>query len=312
MPQQQQQETIREEAQATLKKLEARDPGLRQFLKKAHAYAVFPAVGKAAVVVGGALGHGAVFEKGKFVGYATLSQLTIGVQVGGDTFVELVVFDSPESFERFKKGKTAFSANASAVLVKAGKAGTKDFDKGAAALAYTKGGMLLELSIGGQRFKYKAADEAEEEQDDGKHASGKSKSAAAGKAEGRAGKGDESDEGEEEGQDEEGVGILSRATGGIRKAASRAGGMVKDHPVAAALVAAGLAGAALLAARALRNAGSDQEEGSESEDGENGAEDRAESGSEDGDESEQESQGSEEDESKHDMLGFLRRRRTRA
>jgi hypothetical protein len=302
-------DTIRDEVTATLKKLEAKDPGLKRFLQKAHAYAVFPAVGKAAAVVGGAFGRGAVFEKGRFVGYATLSQMTIGVQLGGDTFSELVVFESKEAFERFKKGKTAFSANASAVLVKAGKAGTKDFEKGVGAFAYTKGGMLLELSIGGQRFKFKPAEEEQE-------AGGKAKAGAGGQAKGQAGEEEESEEGEEQDQDES-TGLLGRATGGIRSAASRVGGLVKDHPVAVTLIGVGLVGGALLATRALRGASAGQDEEAEEED-EGGAEGRAEGGSEEeedesrGAEQERDEGSEEEEESGHDMLGFLRRRRTRA
>src|SRR5215217_4585865 len=151
------------DAQSTLKKLQAKDPGLKKLLEKAYAYAVFPAVGKANLVIGGALGRGEVFEKGKKVGYATITQLTIGVQIGGDTFDEVVVFESRESFERFKRGKTAFAANASAVLVKAGAASAKDFEKGAAVYVYPHGGMMLELAIGGQRFKFKPADEQQDQ-----------------------------------------------------------------------------------------------------------------------------------------------------
>src|SRR4051812_45560916 len=84
--QQQQQPPMRQRVEATLKRLEKKDPGLRQFLKEAYGYAVFPSVGKASLVVGGAYGRGAVFERGKLIGYATISQMTLGVQIGGDTF----------------------------------------------------------------------------------------------------------------------------------------------------------------------------------------------------------------------------------
>src|SRR6476620_10195868 len=100
------------DAPATLKKLQAKDPGLKRLLEKAYGYAVFPAVGKANLVIGGALGRGEVFEKGKKIGYATITQLTIGVSIGGDTYDELVVFENREALERFKRGKTAFAANA--------------------------------------------------------------------------------------------------------------------------------------------------------------------------------------------------------
>src|SRR5947209_18099627 len=114
--------TLRDEVAATLRRLESKDPGLKQLLEDAYGYAVFPTVGKASLVVGGSYGKGAVFEKGKMAGYATISQMTLGVQLGGDTFTEVLVFESKQAMDRFKQGKVAFAANASAVLVKAGAA----------------------------------------------------------------------------------------------------------------------------------------------------------------------------------------------
>src|SRR5687768_9538622 len=154
------QEVIRDthaEVEATLKRIEEIDPGVRALLDRAHGYAVFPSVGKAAAVVGGAYGRGEVFERGKLVGYAAVIQLTIGVQIGGDTLSEIVAFESKEVFDRFKQGRTAFAANASAVLVKAGAAAAKGFEKGAAAFVYSEGGMMLEAAIGGQRFIFRPA-----------------------------------------------------------------------------------------------------------------------------------------------------------
>src|SRR4051812_6947868 len=81
---------------ATLKRLEKKDPGLRKFLDDAYGYVVFPSVGKAALVVGGAYGRGMVFEEGKPIGFATMGQMTIGVQIGGDTYSEVIAFESPE------------------------------------------------------------------------------------------------------------------------------------------------------------------------------------------------------------------------
>ena len=48
-----------------------------------NGYAIFPSVGKAAAVVGGAYGHGVVFEQGKRIGYATIAQMTVGRQQPG-------------------------------------------------------------------------------------------------------------------------------------------------------------------------------------------------------------------------------------
>jgi lipid-binding SYLF domain-containing protein len=143
--------SLHEQVQATLERLFKQDPGLKGLIDRAHAYAVFPSVGKAAAVLGGAYGKGEVFRGDDLIGYAAVAQLTIGVQLGGDTFDELVVFDSKETLDRFKRGKTAFAANAAAVLVKAGAAASANFESGAAVFVYSEGGMMLEAAIGGQR-----------------------------------------------------------------------------------------------------------------------------------------------------------------
>jgi lipid-binding SYLF domain-containing protein len=145
------------DAQATLDRLEARDPGVRQFLKNAHGYAVFPSVGKATAVLGGAFGKGEVFEKGKMIGYAAVAQITIGVQLGGQTFAEVIAFQDKAALERFKDGRWAFAANASAVLVKAGAAASANYERGAAVFIASEGGMMLEAAIGAQRFFYRPA-----------------------------------------------------------------------------------------------------------------------------------------------------------
>ena len=125
-------EELHEESEATLDRLASRDPGLRQLLEHAHGYAVFPSVGKATAVLGGAFGKGEVFEKGKMVGYAGLAQLTLGVQLGGQTFSEVIAFQDKAALDRFKAGRWAFAANASAVLVKAGAAASSNYERGAA------------------------------------------------------------------------------------------------------------------------------------------------------------------------------------
>jgi hypothetical protein len=115
-------EELHGEVRATLDRMEAKDPGLKNLLRHAHAYAVFPSVGKATAVIGGAFGKGEVIRGGRVVGYAALGQLTLGVQLGGQTFSEVIAFQDAAAFDRFKQGRYAFAANASAVMVKAGAA----------------------------------------------------------------------------------------------------------------------------------------------------------------------------------------------
>ncbi len=52
------------------------------FFKSAYGYAIFPSIGKGGVVVGGAHGNGRVYEKGKYVGTTSMTQVTVGAQMG--------------------------------------------------------------------------------------------------------------------------------------------------------------------------------------------------------------------------------------
>jgi hypothetical protein len=86
-----------------------------------------------------------------------VAQLTIGVQLGGDTFVEVVVFENKQALERFKRGRTALAANASAILIKSTASAAADFEKGGQVFVHSEGGMMLEAAIGGQHFAFRPA-----------------------------------------------------------------------------------------------------------------------------------------------------------
>lgn len=148
---------LHEDSRATVRRMAEQDPGLQPLLDKAYGYAVFPSVGKASVVLGGAFGKGEVFQRGHLVGYAGLVQLTLGVQLGGQTFSEIIAFKDRPALERFKTGRTAFAANASAVLVKAGAAASAKFASGVTVFIASEGGMMLEAAVGAQKFVFKPA-----------------------------------------------------------------------------------------------------------------------------------------------------------
>ena len=150
-------EELHGDVQAARERMEARDPGLKALLENAHGYAVFPSIGKATAVLGGAFGKGEVFEQGTMVGYAGVGQLTLGVQVGGQTFSEIIAFQDKSALDRFKAGRWAFAANASAVLVKAGAASTSNYQRGVAVFVSSEGGMMLEAAIGAQKFFFRPA-----------------------------------------------------------------------------------------------------------------------------------------------------------
>jgi len=141
------------EAEAAVHRHEREDPALRERLDRAYAFAVFPSVGRASAVLGATYGLGEVFRNRRLIGYAGLVQITIGVQLGGQTFTEIVIFDDEAALSRFKAGKLSFASNAAAVAAKAGVTTTN----GAEIRVYSKGGFLLEAAIGGQKFVYRSA-----------------------------------------------------------------------------------------------------------------------------------------------------------
>jgi hypothetical protein len=152
-------ESVHSEVEATLARVKSKHRELGPALKKAHGYAVFPAVGRASAVLGGTHGRGEVFEHGELVGYATMSQATVGIQLGGQTFSEIVIFNSKEALYRFKRGRVAFTAQASVALLKAGACAVSDYEKDVVTRGFSQGGMLLELALGFQRFTYRSVQE---------------------------------------------------------------------------------------------------------------------------------------------------------
>ena len=93
---------------------------MQNLIDNSAGYAVFPNVGKGGFIVGGAHGKGCVFEKGKVTGHATMTQASIGAQAGGQSFAEIIVFQSPTALNNFKSGNFEMSAGMSAVVASEG------------------------------------------------------------------------------------------------------------------------------------------------------------------------------------------------
>jgi lipid-binding SYLF domain-containing protein len=130
------------------------DALLNKFFGSAAGYVIFPNVGKGAVGVGGASGNGIVYEKGKMIGKAKMSQVSVGFQFGGQAYRELIFFENKETLDRFKKNNVEFSAQASAVAATAGASANAKYREGVMIYTQQKGGLMYEASVGGQKFKF--------------------------------------------------------------------------------------------------------------------------------------------------------------
>jgi lipid-binding SYLF domain-containing protein len=133
------------------------DPSIQTFFDNAYGYAVLPRVTKGAFWVGGAGGRGEVFEQGRRIGYTTLSQVTIGFSFGGEFFREVIFFRQKQDLDRFREGEFAFSAQATATAVSVGAAAKADYKDGMAVFVMADRGLMVDASLGGQKFKFAGA-----------------------------------------------------------------------------------------------------------------------------------------------------------
>jgi len=147
-----------DEAVAVMK---AKDPGIERFFERSYGYAVLPKVFKGAFVVGGAHGKGEVFEQGQMTGYCNMSQASLGFSFGGEFFREIVFFRDKEDLDNFKAGEYTFSAQVTGVALTAGAAAKADYKAGMAVFITTDAGLMVDVSLGGQKFKYLSRTEVE-------------------------------------------------------------------------------------------------------------------------------------------------------
>ena len=146
------------------------------FFKNSHGYALFPTIGKGGIGLGGAHGRGRVYRQGQHVGDVTMTQLTMGLQLGGQAFSQIIFFEDERAFDAFTSGNFEFSAQATAVALTAGvsaeantgggatagaSGGRNDarsrhagYRKGMAVFTIARGGLMYEATLGGQKFNY--------------------------------------------------------------------------------------------------------------------------------------------------------------
>lgn len=146
-----------------------------EFFEDSYGYAVFPTIGSGGIGIGGARGKGQVYKGGVHVGNTTMTQVTVGFQLGGKAYSQIIFFEDQRAFEDFTSENFEFGAQATAVAITAGasaSAGTTgtgaaasatggqsgktagDYYRGMAVFTFAKGGLMYEATIGGQKFSY--------------------------------------------------------------------------------------------------------------------------------------------------------------
>jgi len=142
------------EAAAALTAWNQEVPGVEGYARSSYGYALFPGIGKGGIGLGMAYGRGVVYSEGQLIGYADLSEGSVGLQLGGQAFQELIVFDDKAAFERFTQGRFAVSADTSAVLIAPGWAARVRLAEGATVFFKPIGGLMGELTLAGQQLSF--------------------------------------------------------------------------------------------------------------------------------------------------------------
>src|SRR5258705_1051754 len=127
---------------------------VKNLFSSSYGYVIFPNVGKGGMGIGGAMGNGIVYEKGTAIGKAKLTQLSVGAQLGGQAYREVIFFETKSDLNRFKENKFEFSAQVSAIAITAGVSANVNYKEGVMVFTQQKGGLMYEATVGGQKFNY--------------------------------------------------------------------------------------------------------------------------------------------------------------
>lgn len=130
------------------------DPSMADMFTSSYGYVIFPKIGKGGFIVGGSGGDGILYEHGKAVGVVKTGQVTVGAQVGGQTYREVIFLEDEDATDRMKESKAEFSSQISAVAVKSGVSKNAKYTEGVAVFTQNLAGLMAEATVGGQKFKY--------------------------------------------------------------------------------------------------------------------------------------------------------------
>ena len=126
-----------------------------KLFNSSYGYTIFPKIGKGAIIIGGSGGNGVVYEKGKTIGTAKMAQVSVGAQIGGESYREIIFFENKEALDRFKENKVEFTGQISAVAAKSGASKNAKYADGVAVFTQDLSGLMAEAAVGGQKFTFK-------------------------------------------------------------------------------------------------------------------------------------------------------------
>jgi lipid-binding SYLF domain-containing protein len=148
--------SLQESADATLTEMTARDHAIRTVTDQAVAYAVFPSIAKGGALVGGAYGQGILYEHGVATGYVSVQQASIGAELGGKSFAELLILRNADDVASVKAGTFTAGASLGVTVLKESADTSATFDPSTSIFVLPHGGLMVDVSVNGQQLKYQS------------------------------------------------------------------------------------------------------------------------------------------------------------
>jgi lipid-binding SYLF domain-containing protein len=146
---------LKERSTFVVNRISERNPDLmKDYLARSAGYAVIPTVGEGGFVFAGGYGKGILYEKGKMVGYCDATQMTVGAQIGGQSFSEIIFFETPAVLSDFKAGHFAFKAQVEAVALGDSASKRAQYREGLAVVIADETGLMAQAAAGGQKFRF--------------------------------------------------------------------------------------------------------------------------------------------------------------
>ncbi|QQC66953.1 BPSL1445 family SYLF domain-containing lipoprotein [Paraburkholderia ginsengisoli] len=139
----------------TLSRLTSTVKGSNELMSKAQGVLVFPSVKKAAFIVGGEYGEGALRVGGATVGYYSTTAASFGFQAGVQSTAIIFLFMTKDALDKFRNS-SGWSAGADmgVSVAKVGANGAIDTTSATSqvvALVLTNAGLMADLSLAGTK-----------------------------------------------------------------------------------------------------------------------------------------------------------------
>lgn len=141
----------------TIALFKQKDSTIEKLFSESAGYVVLPTIGEGAFIVGGGHGTGEAFEGGAYVGRVTVNEVTLGAQVGGQSYSQVVFFETPVDFKRLKDNAFTFNAEVTAIAADQGAAKNAAYKDGVATFIMPKKGLMASAAVGGQKLDFRAA-----------------------------------------------------------------------------------------------------------------------------------------------------------